>query len=221
MQRSLLILDDVLANAEDVRQAALKLDYPEPERAYYPGRNSRQGVNIEGLTQLCCELTGEHLTPLPAAGAGRFRVTLQGDEERDGYAGIHVDDCHWSGIMYFSRPEDCQGGTDFFRHIPTGMEHAPYKQEHLEQAGVTTYREFVDTISRPHSKDFSKWERIMRVPMKFNRLILFRPWLWHTPTPGFGHDLESGRLIHLLFFNSAGPLEQQHAQPAAPISFSI
>jgi hypothetical protein len=40
----------------------------------------------------------------------------------------------------------------------------------------------------------------MTVPMRFNRLLLLRPWLWHTAGPGFGQTLEDGRLVYLMFF---------------------
>jgi hypothetical protein len=47
-----------------------------------------------------------------------------------------------------------------------------------------------------------KWEPIMRVPMRFNRLVLLRPWYWHTAGPGFGRDVVSGRLVYLMFFQN-------------------
>jgi hypothetical protein len=40
----------------------------------------------------------------------------------------------------------------------------------------------------------------MRVPMRFNRLLLLRPWFWHTAGPGFGDNLDNGRLVYLMFF---------------------
>ena len=40
----------------------------------------------------------------------------------------------------------------------------------------------------------------MTVPMRYNRLVLLRPWLWHTAGPGFGDNLENGRLVYLMFF---------------------
>jgi len=36
--------------------------------------------------------------------------------------------------------------------------------------------------------------------MRFNRLVLLRPWLWHTSGPGFGDSIENGRLVYLMFF---------------------
>ncbi len=48
-----------------------------------------------------------------------------------------------------------------------------------------------------------KWERVMRVPMRFNRLVLFSPWQFRNAAPGFGTDAESARLVMLLFFGRA------------------
>ena len=53
-------------------------------------------------------------------------------------------------------------------------------------------------------KDRAKWEATMTVPMRFNRLILFRPWMWHSFTENFGDSMESGRLIQVFFFEVAG-----------------
>ena len=52
-------------------------------------------------------------------------------------------------------------------------------------------------------KDESAWETTMTVPMRFNRLLLLRPWLWHTAGPGFGDSRENGRLVYLMFFAAA------------------
>jgi hypothetical protein len=38
--------------------------------------------------------------------------------------------------------------------------------------------------------------------MKFNRLILFRPWLWHNAGEGFGERMENARLVYLIFFDA-------------------
>jgi hypothetical protein len=61
----------------------------------------------------------------------------------------------------------------------------------------------VDTILDRDGQDDSKWELTMRVPMRFNRLILLRPWLWHTAGENFGDSMENGRLVYLMFFASA------------------
>lgn len=83
------------------------------------------------------------------------------------------------------------------------MERVPLTEQELHACGMRRFDDIVEQIMKPHSRDRSKWEHTMTVPMKFNRLILFRPWYWHGAGPGFGDRAENGRLIHLLFFRRA------------------
>ncbi|GAB3309005.1 DUF6445 family protein [Luteimonas notoginsengisoli] len=202
MPTSLIIVDDFLgpADAKGLREAALGLTYPEQQGAF-PGRNSVERMEIGGLTEAVSQLVGEPLKPMPPTQShAKFRITLAGDVGR---AKVHVDSSHWSGILYLSRPEDCRGGTEFFRHIPTNSERAPYDDAELAAMGYTSRHEmFRDVIDRDGTDD-SKWEMTMRVPMRFNRLVLLRPWLWHTAGPAFGDRPENGRLVYLMFFAAA------------------
>lgn len=200
MHRSLVIIDDFFDNAAELRRAALRLDYP-PNEAPFPGRNSFQRINIPGLAEEVSHILDEPLRPLnPPQSHGKFRVTLAADE---GKAKVHIDPAYWSGILYMSKPEDCQGGTDFFRHIRTNTDRAPTAAAELEALGYASYEAMHTDIIREDSLNDAAWERTMRVPMRFNRLVLLRPWLWHTASPGFGDTLENGRLIYVMFFESA------------------
>ncbi len=200
MHSSLLVVDDFLDNAEGLREAALRLTYPDQEGAF-PGRNSLERINIEGLSEEVSRLLGEPLKPIdPLESHAKCRITLAADIGR---AKVHIDHSHWSGILYLSRPEDSKGGTDFFRHIPTNSDRAPMYAEGLGHMGFASYEEMHRAIIEKDSLDDSKWERNMSVPMRFNRLLLLRPWLWHTAGPGFGDRLENGRLVYLMFFASA------------------
>ena len=115
-----------------------------------------------------------------------------------------MDPSHWSGILYLSEPEDCQGGTEFFRHRETNTDRAPLSDlEALQLFGAPSAKEWTENLLDRDSLDESKWEMTMRVPMRFNRLILLRPWLWHTAGESFGGNLNNGRLIYLMFFASA------------------
>ena len=197
MQRSIIIIDDFVDNAAELRRAALQFDYPEHEGPF-PGRNSFQRLNMDGLSEEVSHVLGEPLRPIsPPQSHGKFRLTLAADR---GKAKVHIDPAHWSGILYLSRPEDCQGGTDFFRHIRTGTDGAPMTPDQLRDHGYSSVEEMHQDIIERDSLDDSKWEKIMQVPMRFNRLILLRPWLWHTAGPGFGDNAENGRLIYVLFF---------------------
>jgi hypothetical protein len=193
----LIVMDDFLRNPEVVRQKALGLTYKVEGR--YPGLNSVEKINIEGLDRTISQLVYE---PVRAPWTrdfshGSCRVALAADDKP---ARIHIDQSHWSGILFLSRPEDCRGGTEFFRHIPTQTDHLPLTPDALRETGYSSYEDLRAEILDKHALDRSKWELTMTVPMRFNRLILLQPQYWHTAGPGFGDSLENGRLVYLMFF---------------------
>jgi uncharacterized protein DUF6445 len=192
-----IVIDDFLRNPEEVRRQALGLTYKVEGR--YPGLNSSEKITIEGLDQIVSHLVYE---PVRAPWTedfshGSCRVALASDDKP---GRIHIDQSHWSGILYLSRPEDCQGGTEFFRHIPTQTDHLPLTPDALKEAGYSSYDDLKKDILEKDALDRSKWELTMTVPMRFNRLVLLQPQYWHTAGPGFGDSLENGRLVYLMFF---------------------
>jgi hypothetical protein len=200
MPTSLIIVDDFLDNARELRDAALRLTYPQQDGAF-PGRNSLERITIEGLPQQVSRIVGEPLKLLtPPQSHAKCRITLAADVGR---AKVHVDSAYWSGILYLSRAQDCRGGTEFFRHRRTGTDRGPTSHEELAAMGFSSMDEMHREIIEKDSSDDSKWELTMQVPMRFNRLVLLRPWLWHTAGPAFGDSLENGRLVYLMFFGSA------------------
>jgi hypothetical protein len=200
MLTTLMIVDDFLDNAEILREHALRLTYPE-QQGPFPGRNSLERINLDGLNEAVSALVGEPLAPVsPLQSHGKCRLTLAGDK---GKAKVHIDESHWSGILYLSRDQDSVGGTDFFRHIRTGSDRAPVFEEELAGRGYSSFQQMHRDIIEKDSLDDSQWKLTTHVPMRFNRLVLLRPWLWHTAGPGFGEKPENGRLVYLMFFQSA------------------
>ncbi|MGB3269442.1 MAG: DUF6445 family protein [Rhodanobacter sp.] len=201
MPTSLIIVDDFLGNAHELRDAALRLTYPEQDGAF-PGRNSLERIEVGGLAQRVSELVREPLKVIsPPQSHAKFRITLAQDKGR---AKVHIDSgAHWSGILYLSRPEDCRGGTEFFRHRRTNTDRAPINPAERAALGYASGQEMYRDIIEQDSNDDSKWELTMRAPMRFNRLVLLRPWLWHTAGEAFGDSMENGRLVYLMFFESA------------------
>ena len=200
MPTSMIIVDDFLDNAHALRAASLRLTYP-PQAGMFPGRNSAERIDIDGLAEQCSRLVGEPLQGMPPPQAhAKSRITLATDQ---GKAKVHVDGAHWSGILYLSKPEDCRGGTEFFRHLPSNTDRAPYNDAEAAALGFPSAKGMVDEILDRDSLDDTKWELTQRVPMRFNRLLLLRPWLWHTAGENFGDSLENGRLVYLMFFASA------------------
>ncbi len=200
MPTSLIIVDDFLENAAVLRDAALRLTYPDQAGAF-PGRNSLERLNLDGLDAQVSRIVGEPLGPIsPLESHAKCRITLASDTGR---GKVHVDRSHWSGILYLTRPEDCRGGTEFFRHRRTGTDRLPITPGEVSALGYASVEEVQREIVGKDSNDESKWELTMQVPMRFNRLVLLRPWLWHTAGPAFGDRIENGRLVYLMFFASA------------------
>lgn len=198
---AIIVIDDFLKKPHEMRDRGLAAIYPQAVGSPYPGRNSDQAFELKGLDKLVSQITRQTLVPAPNTSHGSFRLCLQ--NERGG-GGVHIDTCHWSSILYLSLPEHCRGGTDFFRHRATRTIRAPVFPGEKELLPMSWDKIREDMIGQ-NGKDPARWERVREVPMKFNRFVLFRPWLWHDAGPGFGIDPESGRLIYVAFYNCTDP----------------
>lgn len=203
---SLMIIDDFLAEPWKVRSQALALDY-DPARQYgnFPGRNSTQALPMAGINKAVSRAIGTTVVGAAGTNHGHCRLTLKSDK---GTSGVHIDPAAYSGILYLSRPEDCArpkaGGTDFFRHKRTGLERVPATLDGVHAAGYADPNALIEDVVNRDTTYAAKWERVMQVPARFNRLLLFSPWHFHNAAPGFGSGDADGRLVLLCFFNLAG-----------------
>lgn len=198
MVPAVYIIDDFLSDPDSIRNRALQLTYS--VEGNYPGRDSVERLVIENLDDAVSAIMRQHLHAQRGEefNHGKCRLTLASDNQ---VAGVHVDPSSLSGILYLTRPEDCAGGTDFFRHIRTDTDRVPMTSEKLSSVGYSSYREMHRDIVVKDGHDRSKWEHTMTVPMRYNRLVLLQPHYWHTSGPGFGDNVENGRLVYLMFFS--------------------
>ena len=204
MIKSLIVIDDFLDKPEIMREAALSQEYPARDTpTTYPGRDSAKRVMFKGFDERVAEVVGERLVPAAGISNGYFRLALDGDK---GTAGVHIDISQWTAILYLSLPDDCPdsvaAGTHLFRHKATNSDHAPYDEQELAAMGFATPKEFMDNVVTADTNDPGKWEKTMTIPLRYNRLMLFRPQQYHDAGAGFGSDLSSGRLVYLNFYNN-------------------
>lgn len=202
MYQSLIVIDDFYPDPHEVRRAALACDYTEVcGQRTYPGRNSAKAFLPPGLDGAISRVVGEPVAGIDdgMSSHGRFRITLTG--ERGRYC-VHVDPTvlAWVGVIYLSAAEHCCGGTAFYRHKGLQSDRTPLEQCELTACGHPS----VAALLQADGKDESQWEYLMTVPMRFNRLILYRPWQWHSAGEPFGDCLENGRLVQLVSFQSGG-----------------
>jgi hypothetical protein len=194
----LIVIDNFLRDPHAIRRRALELTYN--RAGHYPGLGSTEKIKLPGLTEMISQLVHEPLhTPWsPDYAHESCRLSLASDDKP---GRVHIDTSHWTGVLSLSRNEDSLGGTEFLRHRATGTDHLPLTSEALSAAGYSSYDELDAEILQKDALDRNKWEQTVSVPLRFNRLILLQPHYWHTAGPGFGDNLENGRLVYLMFFN--------------------
>lgn len=203
MHTSIVVVDDFYDDPLVVREKVSRLEFPEPPRQQnYPGRNSRLSFVPQGLDDAVSRLVNERVVGSEENAHGHFRLSLGGEDARRNYY-VHVDgDALWSGILYLTLAQHCQGGTEFYRHRETASDRTLIRNEDAQAAGFANCSDYTSAIINRDSNDLAHWEHLMTVPMRFNRLILFRPWFWHTAGRSFGDDIHDGRLVQLFFFRA-------------------
>ena len=89
-----------------------------------------------------CSRTASSALPLPATSSRK----------------VHADHSHWSGILYLSAPEHCEGGTEFFRHRRTGTERMALDAAELAALGYANGGDMHRDIIERDSNDDSQWK---------------------------------------------------------------
>ena len=133
---------------------------------------------------------------------GKVRFTKKDDPYTQD---IHFDggrDTKWSGVVYLSKHHPTVDGTAFWKHKRTGLEEIPRTREALEEAGLNS-RESIKNLLQTEGVDETYWEKTLAVPYKYNRLVLFRPWLFHSPGEAWGETLETSRMVQTIFLGNA------------------
>lgn len=191
------VIDDFHPNPLRMRERALSFDYSVEGR--YPGQNSQQKIALPWLEDAVGRIVGApvHAPWGPDYSHQCCRLALASDDHE---ARIHIDESDWTGVLYLTLDEHCQGGTEFYRHLPTMTDRVPMTLDKVQELGFADYASLQQQILDEDALDRSKWELSMRVPMRFNRLVLLQPQYWHTAGLSFGGGPEDGRLTYLMFF---------------------
>lgn len=82
----------------------------------------------------------------------------------------------WIAVIYLTLPLESFGefGIKFYSHRTTGLETFPIKEEMLK------YQISENQINEIFSSDLSLWKEYGNIPMKYNRMVLFRSNRWHS-----------------------------------------
>lgn len=203
MRDRYIVVDDFYSDPDQlVRIARETLKEEESPDGGYAGVMTTTSYLSEQQRDMFQKLTLEPSINTSTNANGRLRFT----REKDPYNfHIHFDveqQTRWAGVVYLSKdyPKGIDG-TSFWRHLKTGLEVAPNTPEGFAEYGWKNFsdlRNFLET----EGIDESLWEKTFTIPYKYNRLVLFRPWMLHSPGPAFGDTLDDCRIVQTLFLGN-------------------
>lgn len=126
-----------------------------------------------------------------------YRRYIQPDDDKQ-ETYIHTDVLigTFTCILFLNTPEQCNGGTAFWRHKETGLDAAINLMDRENGFWDRMYEDGFDE---------DKWEQTHLVEMKFNRMLIFWSPLFHSRYPrfGFGSDTQTSRLLKIFFCKAA------------------
>jgi hypothetical protein len=204
------VIDDLLPDPAAARADALQLCREQKaavEAPVFPGVQSSPQP-CEAIMQRIADALGRDLR-WDSPDHGALRLSLAGDEAR---ADVHVDsptlDNIFGGVLYLTRPEHCRGGTSFYRHRRSGWARRP-DEATLRARGYASFLDFQrrnlppdrrQPFERWKAQRDGAWELLFDIPMRFNRLVVFRSDFFHAVSELFGEAPEDGRLVQLFHF---------------------
>lgn len=201
MRRNIIIVDNFYDNPDEIRNFALKTSYnPKHFSETYPGLNSSTRLYNDFIHKKICKIIGKNLIDVNKS--GRFRISKKNDTFKQ-Y--IHFDpDMDWIGIVFLNKTDinnyDC--GTSFYKHKQLKIESCPKNKEELLMLGYSSMNEVIKNLVYGDGFIDEKWEKYLTVPMIYNRMVLFRPWLWHSHSKNFGDTIDNSRLVQLFFYKN-------------------
>ena len=197
-----IIVDDFYNNPDELVRVALNsLNEEDSPSGNYAGvMTTEYFLGVESR-EVFKQLTLEPSINSSTNANGRLRFTRANDPFK---FHIHYDvdmNTKWAGVIYLSKNHPKVEGTCFWKHKRTGLEIAPNTVEGFAKYGWSGFpdlKEFLET----EGLDESLWEKTLSIPYKYNRLVLFRPWLLHSPGPAFGDTLETSRVVQTIFLGN-------------------
>jgi hypothetical protein len=190
-----LAVDNFATDAAAVREAVLAGGFESkrgPDGAMYTG------ISQYAVPQWFKQIefyVGAPITPKLSC----FRLNLAGELP---HSWVHSDDicAKWASVLYLNTPEQCAGGTAFWRHERLGMNRLLSREE-LTARGMDPDM-FYQYMSAEW-KNLGAWRRVALMPMAFNRFITYPTCFFHSrwPFEAFGNSPADGRLIWVCFYD--------------------
>ena len=194
----IIIIDDVLENPHDfIDQVVEKLpmQYNELHKGdpdeVFPGYQSNIHLNLAEVSKLTGHMI-QKCTDFKNIEPDLVKVFYQinamySDREVPRISiQPHIDPAVYATVLYLS---DAEGGTSFFTHSETGLTnteniHKPFKRTeeywNLKEWVYDFSPKATELVDNDTMLIDKVWEEQYHVPMKFNRMIIYPSFMWHT-----------------------------------------
>ncbi|MGF9978894.1 DUF6445 family protein [Viridibacillus arvi] len=196
----IFVIDNFYDSPYSMRDIALTCEYLEFKNSNIPGFESVYSFYNEIYASKFSEIIEKEIYYTPSKLTyGKFRYSLSSSLSN---SSMHIDKADWSCVVYLSLDEDVRGGLGIYAHIETGLKQVPQNKEDLDKLGFNSLSELDKQIVYPSTNDFTKWNLLNFIPIKFNRAVIFKgSKYFHAVTEKFGNSIENSRLTHNFFFN--------------------
>lgn len=188
-------IDDFLLNPIEFRELALRAPFYDirgPDGAFYRHISVRPSDEFEPSLS-------ERLGRKVKVGYSLLRLGFGGEIlDTSIHSDIGYDE--YAAVLYLNPPEQCRGGTAFWRHRETGFTNFPDESE-IRRIGKSPQR--VCDKLHGNRNEPGAWEQIHLAEMKFNRAICYSTKAFHSrwPLEAFGDTRETARMIVAMFFS--------------------
>ena len=178
MNNSFLVIEDFYSNVDQVRQAALDLDFNVVGN--YPGYRTQPEPEVQSqyLKTFFEGIIGKKITYWPTEYNTAYQYTTSEDK-----TWIHHDETEYAAVVYLTPDAPVESGTGIYRH----------KESKIHDASQ----------GEVECTDMDNWEQIAFAGNVYNRLVIYKGSSYHRSVmAGFGNDKETGRLFQTFFFNT-------------------
>ena len=182
----LIVVDEFLANPDEVRAVALDQDFVKMHSAGV--RTEAQFLHLAPYRERFEELLGRPVTHWDDNDAnGRFQCCLASDA-----IPYHSDSQSYAAVLFLTPNAPTEAGVSFFEGRLSGLRRRSGDAELMAL-----------TFGADAEFDRNRWIEIDRISNIYNRLVLFDAHLAHGASAYFGDSLTNGRLFQNFFFNVA------------------
>ncbi len=208
-----LVVDDFYADPDAVRRLILTTPYTiwahhETSRNFVDYYDCRQNIQVPFLEpqQALAAMSTQGLTIDVTQGRHHFVTNvfkLINDQPPDSQPFPHDDGINVAGIVMLNTPEECSGGTAFYRCKDPDITCMPLERERYD-----ALRQRIYSGPRGHkgSAYFLEqwqrwWERVEMVEMRYNRMLVYPGILFHGHWQEHNAFKDVWRVNQLMFFD--------------------